>query len=387
MKMPVNTFFNFSTTEMSAQSVKDWVDVGFNVATTYTYDPDKHTLKKLTDMLDKAKKEKIEMLVSDSRIGYKAFVSEGEEAFRKNATDALRDYGGHPAFMGFFLGDEPTAAYYDAVVRVNLILAEYSDKTNFVNFFPICGESTIGCKVSEYEDVLTDLIVRGKYRIWGMDHYGCMWVHERKRGMKDYFASLNICQRIAQKTNTSCWWAGVCFGHWNMAQPTFADFRWQQSIAFVHGTQGISWYKFYDRKTGCSSFAKGCESEFPVNFLGDRTAAFYHLRTITKLFYEKYAPKLVSLRHVKTWHTTEAFADTQVFCEGADEFLIKVESGHNIPAAVARFENIQTHRPSYILMNLSQQVPENYSYQFCGEHSQMSGSLWLCPGQMEIIDL
>lgn len=387
-----NTFFTFTHEEIKSDCVNDWVDIGFNVASTYVYDPEAHSLENLISILDGCQKNNIKVLVSDKRVSLSVYHDQKEPVFRKQAQKALEEYGWHSAFLGFFLGDEPTVEYYDSIINTNLILSEMTDKLNFVNFWAYdeseAGEKLRGCKPHDYETVLTDIISRGKYKIWGMDHYGAMIIWQHENGMRQFFKSLNISQRVMKKTNSSCWFGMECFGHMNLAVPTLDTLRWQQSSAYLHGLNGVNWYKLYDKnRIGFCSLNAGTDPRFAIELYGDKSEIFHNLKLITRIFNEKFAEKLSQLNHIKTWHYMHGYADTEQYFEGSDDILTRFKSDHGESAAIARFENKITKKTAYLIMNLSQTLPELFYYSFCEEYSSKNSRIWLAPGQMELIEL
>ena len=389
----VNTFFTFTHEEIPATDVNYWEDLGFNAASTFVYDPREHSLENFLEMLDNCLQKGIGVLVTDSRIKLEKLVEGLESEFRECISTIFKEYGNHPAIIGFFLVDEPVKELRDATVQANLILLEYNEKLlNFVNFLPYddCEGFTKlqGCTPAEYEDILIDIIIRGKFKLFGTDQYGPLIVWGPDRQMQQYFINLNMCRRISEKTGAACWFGAVCFGHMNIRTPKYADLLWQQSAIFMHGLRGVDWYKLYDKnKKGLSAFNNGVDPNLPINAFHEKGRVYDDLRMVTKLFNAKFKSRFNTLRHIKTWHHLKGYGDTPMYFAFADEKLIRFKSDHDGAAILARFEDVETQKTVYGIMNMSQELPELFMYTFNEPNNNKSGMSWIQPGEMILIEL
>ena len=97
-------FWNYTTGQLSAKDVKDWVDLGMTMANSpeITHDTDKNTIH---EMLDACAENNIKMIICDHR-GLWNGASDDPEAYESRFREAYDEFGSHSAVFGFYVGDE-----------------------------------------------------------------------------------------------------------------------------------------------------------------------------------------------------------------------------------------------------------------------------------------
>ena len=73
--------------------------------------------------------------------------------------------------------------------------------------------------------------------------------------------------------------------------------------------------------------------------------------------------------------------------QGQGEKLIRFKSDHDGAAILARFEDVETQKTVYGIMNMSQELPELFMYTFNEPNNNKSGMSWIQPGEMILIEL
>lgn len=376
----IKTFFTFSNKELNKNFVSYWKNCGFNLASTYTFNPKIHDQNKMLELLLEAEKNNIKVLVSDIRVTYKHLKEVGEEIFKKEIKQAYDFYKNANSFIGFFLGDEPWSNEIPYVIKANLLLLNIDKNLlNFVNFFPYCDNASVkdilGCKPNEYEFTLADTIQKSKLKIWGIDHYGILWVHEQERGKFQYYKTVEIARKVAKKTNTKCIFAGNILRHNNISDVNFDLIRYQISISVMNGLDGINWYKLYDTNEGLNSLHNGCDSSYPIDYDGNKTQYFNLLKNANRWLDEKILPLTKGLKFV----TSKIYENKENNKFVFDEILVSFISDHKEPLLISKFID-KLNKPHYFAMNLSKDKPEVIIYEY--KSTYKNGSSWMLPGEM-----
>ena len=226
----------------SKDAAKDWKELGINLAMSSVYlrSDDKNLM---LSQLDEAHKNGIQVIVYDERTMWKN-LENGEEAFRKDVEDAIEDFGAHPAFYAFFVGDEPPRRELERAIRAIQIVNERSKA--YLNFLPMGDEpfvSDYGLKNKyEYEDVLVDAMKRSGLSTVCYDNYAQCYIHNREYGLNSYFDNLRVYRNVAHRVGCDFWTSLLSVPHWSYRNLTEDDIRWQISTAVAHGAKGLQWF-------------------------------------------------------------------------------------------------------------------------------------------------
>jgi hypothetical protein len=113
------TFHNYSPWGAPAgrpSAAKDWVDLGITIGRTPVYDPERDKKEDVLALLDACAEEGIMCFMNDARCSVSAMVRANcdEDEYRRGFEASLKDFGDHPANMGYDVADEPAG---DAITR------------------------------------------------------------------------------------------------------------------------------------------------------------------------------------------------------------------------------------------------------------------------------
>lgn len=380
-------FWNYVPTgTLDERAVGDWADLGMNLAMSFSYNPDIHKPDMMLSVLDECKKRGIRVIVCDSRTSYSHYLAVGEEQFRQDLADAIRDFGNHPAVMGFHVGDEPNGEQLHAVERACILQKQLAPTLSpFVNFFPFWAasdfESITGAGNDKYGELLTNIVKNSGIEILSYDCYSQMAFHGREAGVGNYFYNLNLFRSVAQATGCTLWTSLLSVGHWNYSCPREDDFRWQISTSAAHGVTGILWFFIYERSLDSSYRVP------PIDLFWERTETFEWLSRENRIFMKYYAEKFAKLELVKVYHYLKQYGGTAPFIYGQDEIIDFVTSSHEIPLIVSRFVNRETGRPAVVVVNNSQTEPTRFEIRLKKPYDAVHHSDWLAPGQLHLIEL
>lgn len=380
------TYFAFSPVEYEQSLIELSKAAGINLLPSYTFNPAKHSLARLEQYLSKAEESDLPVLLYDERVSYKALEEKGEASFRRDLGESLALVRKHPNVLGYFLGDEPYEKDFPAIVLSNRLIEEKAPRLeNYVNFFPYFNQKSqkeiYSFPMESYPEALTKLLKDSGLKLWGMDHYGPLWEYGRERGIEEFFKTISIMKRTAELSDTRPILAGCCIGHFQMAHPGYADFRYVLSIAFLSGFSGVSWYKFADCGHGLSALFNGADGAFPV-MLNGKSSATYEELSLAQLWFKRKFSRYESLSYRATYqvnfpgHLIEEFAP--------DGTILSFSSDHHTPLLLSLFEDKKGKR-YYFAMNLSQEKADAALFSFSDSSDYKKGSCWLRPGEMALI--
>ena len=127
-------FWNYVNTGVldAEQAADDWKALGMNMPMSFEYDPAKNRKEEMIAQLDACEKRGMKLIVCDARTTFFRYMAVGEEAFRKGVREAAKEFGDHPAFCGFHVGDEPGKTQWKAAENAYIICREVNLLTHYM---------------------------------------------------------------------------------------------------------------------------------------------------------------------------------------------------------------------------------------------------------------
>ena len=331
--------------------------------------------------LDEYHKRGMQVFISDKRTKYEFLEKVGEETFRKEAAQAVADFGSHPAVFGFLVGDEPSGKNWDIAVKAFQIMQELAPNlVNFINFLPAYWdgfENSLGCSADGYASMLDAFIEQTGMKVLGYDYYGqCESINKTKR-IDGYFKNLNLFGKIARKHNIPFFTSLLSIGHWMYRCPNEDDFRWQISTAVGHGVVGIMWFFVFQTGLHIENYRTG-----PVDVFGERSETFEWLSRQNRIFMQRTAQVLENYEFERVEHWGDQFGDFPRFQAST---LVKTITPvlNPQPLAISYFKN-KDGGDCVGITNLSQTEATMFDAEFGGPLSKYTGRVPLAPGQMRI---
>lgn len=369
--------------------VKEWKDAEFNLGMTFLYYGDPQTKAEVLKMLDECQANGMQTIVCDYRTHFNNLIAKGEKEFRKDVECAVRDFGSHPATFAFYVGDEPTKAYWEGAKNAVKIVNELSPVPAFINFLPYWeGDdylSVMGCDSSEYEAKLDAFVKESGLNIVAYDCYACMNTHFKKMGLDMYYKNLAIFTRVARNNDLPCWCSSLCMGHWDYRAPTLEDMRWQVNTALAYGITGIQWFAVFDKKRDPND----CEIlplNAPYNDFGERTKTWYDMRDVNYQTLARFSDVVPNLNWQHSWHYGEVYAETRYWYDGVDDTLIHFSTTHKDNALISKFKD-NDGCLHYFFVNTSQEVSNQICIRFTDKYAKFNKKVWLPIGHAYWIKL
>lgn len=356
--------------------VEEWKLLGITTGCSFVTDGSEKQVKFNVKLINAAKSAGIKMFVYDKRVFFNNYCERGAERYESDVKRALADYAGLDNVTGFIISDEPDKTQLPKVAAALDIFKKYTDKTGFVNFSWCDYRATeYGSRdnyVSELENSL-----KGKISVVANDRYSCMHAAEYEEGflrtgIDKFFADLNMFGKLARRLGIPQWTSLLSVGHWMYRTPSETDIRWQLSVSFAHGIEGVQWFFLNQHRHADDYYT------YPVDIYGNRTPIFDSIERQTRIFKDKVVKPLEGYRFAGVKHICEAYGQTPLLNDERAEVFIR--SDHKKGGILSEF--VKDGKKAYLLVNSDQHVPEVF---FIYKKGKQAGHIWLDAGGTHII--
>jgi len=352
-KYPISFWTTTGFNKAPAEKVDDWHDLGITLA----MGPCDLEHKELVyEMLDRARYYDMKVILCDPRTGWRNLTHKGEDEYRKDVAEAIKDFGSHPAMFGFYIGDEPDALDAEnafKAVRINNEMAPHL--IAYINLLPWFDWIGPRMGTDAYAPYLDRAVKEGNSKLLSYDCYAQMW--EGKKGYKDYFNNLREYYLASKRNNVPFFNIVLSCGHYEYRCPTKDDMLWQLTTSVAHGAAGVSW--FFIELPGIWDNYRNA----PINQLGDRTEQFGWLREVNCVFNNYCGEIINNLTIDECYHAIEAFGGMPMF----EPFgcIIDVKSSSGNPLVISGFHNDEGEK-FYVVCNNSPEKSSHVSLKIKG---------------------
>ena len=270
-------------------------------------------------MLDECKKEGLKAIVSDNRSGGYDWAGTVDAAkARQNVSNLVAEVNTHPAVYGYYLRDEPSAAWFNNLEKVAGPIRELAPgKWPYINLFPDYAENwQLG--TTGYVDYLEKFIEICHPQILSYDNYSIM-DDGSVRGA--YWTNLEAVRAAAVKHKLVFWNIVLSVAHFNYREPSAADLRFEAYTGLAYGARGLAWFTYFAPPVGGYRGA-------PVDQFGHKTATWQHMQNVN-LQVQKLGPTLNHLHSDDVYHfgkapsgAKSAPTNSLVSAVGGDNYLV-----------------------------------------------------------------
>jgi len=228
------------------QTVDDWHELGITVGKTPAQGGG-DSVPLVRAMLDRCAEHGMMCFVNDSRCSGHVMLNGGsEDDLRKGMEAALKDYGDHPALMGFEVGDEPAQQKITPVFGTHGIQREMAP--NLTPFLSIGGYSAGALEwmqIRSYGRYLEELAEVGRSRVFFHNNYA-LAAKNGEDHVDSFFTTLKMYADKARQLGDIWTWVTLCcVPHGYIPDLNCDDIRWQINAAAACGFKGIAWYLLY----------------------------------------------------------------------------------------------------------------------------------------------
>ncbi len=294
------TFHNYSPWGAPAgrpSAAKDWKDLGISIGRSPGFDPEKHDKKLMLDLLDACAEEGLMLFVNDARcsVSRMAQLNCDEDAYRRGLEASLKDFGEHPATMGYDVADEPAG---DAIIRTYRTYAIQREMAPHLTPFMSCSGYTPGGAAwmglrsyQRYIDRLVEMadpvmLFQGSYYL----------LHEQPGAEENHFLTHKMYTDAMLRHQLPTWITLCCTGHYTLKVPTDDEIRLQIGISTLLGHKGLAWFNVYNARP---------EENYryaPINEYGERGHIFEYLSYELRRLQNTFGPTLLKLDFQKAYH-------------------------------------------------------------------------------------
>lgn len=353
-------------------SADDWKHLGMNVAMSSAYSDEKDK-DYILQSLDAAFERGIKMIICDKRTCWLYYTEHGEEEYKKAVAAAVKDFGSHPAFLAFSVGDEPHLYEWQDMKNSVKIVNEISNA--YINFLPLFDESAPeweGLSHEKYVDVLAETVKETGLFCLSYDCYTQCDYHFNQEKIDNYFKNVTYFKKAADMAGVPLWNTLLSVGHWNYRTPTIDDIRWQIYTSVAHGVNGILWFFIYETVKG-SSYRQA-----PINMFSEKTPLFYILSDENRMFTEYYADDFIGAKLKKVYHKGKVYAGCESYTKGVVEGL-SFSGEYDSSLIISVFE--KQNQEFVCITNNEQRDIEHLK----GEYKNKKFDEWFASGQLIVL--
>lgn len=263
--------------------------------------------------LDNCQAAGLRAIVADPRVGGYDWASVDPVAAREKVKELVAEVRHHPAVFGYYLRDEPSAAWFPGLAAVSGAVKEFHPGVwPYINLFPnYAHPSQLGA--ANYDEYVEKFVEVCGPPILSYDHYAIT----EGGGLGDkYFANLKSMRRAALKHKLPFWNIVLANACLNFREVSLTDFRFQAYTSLAYGARGLAYFKYFSGQVG--NFRAG-----PIDQFGHKTPTWDSMRFVN-LQIDKLAPTLLKLTSDQVYH----FGDMPTGATGpTDKCLVKAIAG------------------------------------------------------------
>jgi len=203
----------------------------------------------------------LKAIVSDARTSEYDWAAVDEAKARSNVSNLVAQVGNHPAVFGYYLRDEPTAAWFANLEKVASTVRELAPgKWPYINLFP--------------DSLMDDGSLRGSY-----------------------WSNLEAVRDACKRHNIEFWNIVLAVAHFSYREPTAADLRFEAYTTLAYGGRGLAYFTYFAPPVGNYRGAA-------IDQFGNETPTWHNLQNIN-LQIQKLGPTLLQLQCDDAYHLGE----------------------------------------------------------------------------------
>ncbi len=318
-KFPIMTWPVGEFNESQIKEVKLWKEIGLTFNISAPWDEKKHKKEAFIKLLDECYRNDIKIFVQDVRLHWEGAATD-PDSYREKFRAAYRDFGKHPATLGFMIGDEPLKdEMNDVLTAFKIQTEEAPELLPFLNLLPIWRDNNPPYTGFEtIENYIAFMKKEYNAPILSYDRYSQM--KGTVDGVNGYFHDMRIYNDIAQSLGIPLWTCLLTLGHWDYSAPDEAAVRWQLNTALASGITGIQWFTLNDIPFQLNSHGAA------IDAFGEKTKYFDNIKSVAKYFLASTADIFKDLRLDKCYHIGHAYGGYPLYKEGDSDIVLSVES-------------------------------------------------------------
>lgn len=219
------------------------------------------------------------ILDTAQQVGLKAFLFDPrmphgvpDEMARQRVAEIVADYREHPAFAGYFIGDEPGAGAFPSLGETVAALREHDpEHIAYLNLYPnyapleALGTSTYELYVQQFVQIVAPAVV-------SYDHYHFLTASDRAGFMRN----LETVRRVAQQAGLPFWQIVLAINHFDYRPLNEAEKRFEAMQTLAFGGKGLMFFTYWQVA------ADGHWGDAIINADGTPTRQYEEVRRINR---------------------------------------------------------------------------------------------------------
>ncbi len=253
--------------------------------------------------LDAAAARGMTVMLFDARLIYGGGlpVKDGaldEPAYEARVRACMEDYGRHPAVTAFYVGDEPNKAAYGIMCACVRVIRRLTGKEGYVNLLPYYPKFLSATGERDYEVYLDRFLADAGTKILSQDFYAqCL---ESGEIHEDYWYVLNCHLEAAKKAGAQPWHTVLGCKHSDRRVPSFADCRFQISMALAYGAKEISYFTLHTIRNAAAMETNFTDAAY--DWWGDKTTVFDCVARANRELHLRFGDRIMGLAHRRVMH-------------------------------------------------------------------------------------
>jgi hypothetical protein len=241
--------------------------------------------------LDACQAAGLKAIVSEPRVSAYDWSAVDDAKARANVTSLVAEVGKHPAVFGYYLRDEPQAAWFPGLEKVAGSVRELAPgKWPYINLFPDYAENwQLG--TSNYAEYLERFIATCHPKILSYDNYSLM---DNATVRDNYWSNLESVRSACKNHGLEFWNIVLSVAHFSYREVTAADLRFEAYTTLAYGGRGLAYFTYFAPPVGGYRAA-------PIDQFGHETPTWHNLQNVN-LQVQKLGPTLMQLKSDDVYH-------------------------------------------------------------------------------------
>jgi hypothetical protein len=193
-----------------------------------------HNLK----ILDFCRELELKAMIYDPRMPKSLAAADA----KANLDAIVADYAQHPALLGYFVLDEPTADAFPALAAIFAHLKQRDLKhPAYVNLFPIHADPVGQLGAGTYEAYVERFVKQVDPFVLSYDHYP----FTKHGDNPQYFTNLAVLRNASITSQRPFWNIAQLVQHYDYRALTEPELRFQAMHTLAFGGKGLLWYTYW----------------------------------------------------------------------------------------------------------------------------------------------
>ena len=212
---------------------------------------------------------------------------------RKDFKALYKRIGSHPALAGYFLRDEPKAAFFEGIGKIRSLIRELdTEHEGYINLFPqYASAEHLGRPT--YQQYLADYIKMTQPDWIGYDYYA-LHIGDPNLVPDGYWENMAAFRNAAKKHGIRFRFILLSVAHFRYRIVSESDLSFQAFSALAYGAKGIEYFTYASPDLGNFRAA-------PVDWFGEKTPTWYAAAVVNRRI-QVLAPILNRLESTKVYH-------------------------------------------------------------------------------------